>query len=81
MIVAGEMLNISERNKGGSHIICPEQLVLDAALAGKTEITYIERPQIDQIDFLRAGYDLTTNTDKGKLVTTISWKAAHDVKD
>ena len=78
MIVAGEMLNISERNKNNVHSVCPEQLVLDAALIGKTEITYIDLPQIDQIDFLRAGYDLTTNTEKGKLVTTISWKAAHD---
>lgn len=78
MIVAGEMLNITNRNKNNTHDVGVEQIILDAACRGEYSISYPELPQDKQLELLRAGYRIDFNSDKGKIVSYISWRNAHD---
>ena len=80
MIVAGEMLNISERHEGDSIVVNHEQSVLDAALRGETSVDIVNLSQVEQLEFLRVGYELSTVTKNGVLTTTISWKNAHSIR-
>ena len=77
MIVAGEMLTVTDRNRNNIHSGCVEQLIINAACQGKDFVDYPDLPYDKQVELLRAGYAIEFNTDKGKLVSHISWANAH----
>jgi len=78
MISADEMIKITNKNKGGSHIIDPEMSILQAALNGNNSIEWIELSQGDKMELARFGYKLEDFVTKGKMITKITWESKYN---
>ena len=77
MISAEEMVRITNKNKGGSHVIDPEASILAAAQKGLNSIEYIELNDGYKLELARAGYKLEEYVTKGKMTTKITWESKY----
>ena len=78
MISANEMIRITDKNKGGSHVIDPEMAIIQAAQRGENSIEWSELDQGSKLELARFGYKLEDFVTKGKMITKITWESKYN---